>query len=59
MAVRDNLTPNISYKYLLIEGEGEERGRSEKGRDLFNSAPASGQCHDGDSTCNPVESSQG
>lgn len=59
MAVKDNLTPKIGYNYLLIEGESEERGRSEEGRDLLNSAPASGQCHDGDSTCDPVEPSQG
>ena len=58
MTVEDNLTPKIHYKYLLIEGENEERGRC-KERKNFNPALASGQHHDGACTCDPVESSQG
>ena len=34
MTAKVNLTPKISYKYLLIEGKSEERGKSEKKRGL-------------------------
>lgn len=57
MAVKDSLTPEVFDKYLLVEGENEEKGRNEEKKDGTKHLYC--QHHDSTFPCDPVEASRG